>query len=173
MKIPTVETARLRLRAHQLKDLKDCVAMWSDPIVTKYTIGKPSTEQQTWIRMTSYLGHWSLLGFGYWAVEEKSTGRFIGELGFADFKRGLEPSIEGLPEMGWALASHAHSKGYAVEALTAAAAWGDAHLNRDRTVCIINPENQVSIHIAKKIGFIEIERIKKETETLLLLNRIA
>ena len=76
--------------------------------------------------MLSYLGHWSLMSFGYWALEEKETGRFIGELGFADFKRDIEPSLKGIPELGWALASPAHGKGYATEALRVVGAWGDA-----------------------------------------------
>src|SRR4051812_30549324 len=115
MQIPTIETERLRLRPHGLKDFPDCVAMWSDPEVCRFTIGQPCPPQRTWQRLTSYLGHWQLLGYGYWAVEEKSSGRYIGELGFADFKREMQPSIEGIPELGWALVTRAHGKGYATE----------------------------------------------------------
>jgi hypothetical protein len=39
---PVIETERLRLRPHQTKDFADCVAMWSDPAITRYTIGNPS-----------------------------------------------------------------------------------------------------------------------------------
>ena len=67
------------------------------------------------------------MGFGHWAVEEKASGDFIGDLGFADFKRDIQPSIQGLPELGWVLASRAHGKGYATEAVRAAIAWGAAH----------------------------------------------
>ena len=41
-------------------------------------------------------GSWSLIGYGFWAVEEKATGRFIGECGFHDLKRDIKPSIEGI-----------------------------------------------------------------------------
>src|SRR5688500_3429452 len=109
--IPTLQTPRLVLRAHALSDFDAAVAMWADPVVVRYTIGQPSTAQRTWLRLLTYLGHWDLMGYGYWAVEEKATGRFIGEVGFADFKRGLDPSIEGVPELGWVLAPHAHGKG--------------------------------------------------------------
>jgi hypothetical protein len=34
-----------------------------------------------------YIGHWALMGFGYWVIEEKATGEFVGDVGFADFKR--------------------------------------------------------------------------------------
>ena len=150
---PLIETERLRLRAHRSDDLADCVAMWSDPIVVRYTIGDPAPPQRTWMRILAYRGHWALLSYGYWAVEEKASGRYVGELGFADFKRDIVPSIEGMPELGWALAPQFHGKGYATEALRAAVTWGDQHFGRCRTVCIIHPDNLPSFRVAAKLGY--------------------
>lgn len=127
--------------------------MWSDPAVTRYTIGEPSPPQRTWLRILGYRGHWALLNYGYWAVEEKSSGRYIGELGFADFKRNLVPSIAGVPELGWALAPAFHGKGYATEALRAALIWGDVHLSQARTVCIIHQDNHASLRVAEKLAY--------------------
>ena len=151
--IPVLETKRLRLRAHRLEDFGGCAAMWADPIVTRHIGGKPSSEAETWKRMTGYLGHWSLMGFGYWAVEEKVSGRYIGELGFADYKRATELPLDGMPEIGWALAPWAQGKGYATEALRAAIAWADECLQSRRTVCIIHRQNQRSFRVAEKLGY--------------------
>ncbi|MFZ1017693.1 MAG: GNAT family N-acetyltransferase, partial [Candidatus Cybelea sp.] len=85
----------MRLRGHRKDDLAACVAMWADPIVTKYISGRPSTVQQTWSRLLTYVGHWNLMGFGYWAIEEKSSGDFVGEAGLADFKRDIAASMKG------------------------------------------------------------------------------
>jgi RimJ/RimL family protein N-acetyltransferase len=93
------------------------------------------------------------LSYGYWAVEEKSSGRYVGELGFADFKRDIVPSIEGVPELGWALVPQFHGKGYATEALRAAVAWGDHHFAQRRTVCIIHRDNHQSFRVAEKLGY--------------------
>ena len=150
---PVIETERLRLRPHQVDDLADCVAMWSDPIVVRYTIGEPAPPQRTWIRILAYRGHWAMLNYGYWAVEEKASNRYIGELGFADFKRDIVPSIEGMPELGWALVPQFHGNGYATEALKAVASWGDHHFAGRRTVCIIHPDNQRSFRVAEKLGY--------------------
>ncbi|HEV7178226.1 MAG TPA: GNAT family N-acetyltransferase, partial [Candidatus Baltobacteraceae bacterium] len=118
--IPVIETDRLLLRAHRLDDFPASLAMWTDPIVVKHIGGVPSTEQASWFRLMRYLGQWPLLGFGYWAIEEKSSGAFAGDIGFADFKRDIQPSIAGVPELGWALPTPMHGKGYATEAARAA-----------------------------------------------------
>jgi RimJ/RimL family protein N-acetyltransferase len=156
--IPAIETERLKLRGHRLEDLDDCAAMWADPDVTRHIGGKPSSREEVWARLLRYVGHWSLLGFGYWAIEDKATGEFIGELGFADFKRDIEAPIEQAPELGWALVSPAHGKGYATEAVQAAIAWGETRFGSTRTICIISPENLPSIRVAEKCGYREFQR---------------
>jgi RimJ/RimL family protein N-acetyltransferase len=155
---PVLETPRLVLRKHELGDLDACVAMWSDPVVTRFIGGTPSSPQQTWARVLGYAGHWALMRFGYWAVEEKATRTFAGEVGFADFKRTIAASMRGFPELGWAFATHAHGKGLATEAVRAAIAWGDEHLDAPRTVCLIHPENAASFRVAEKCGYEMFER---------------
>ncbi len=155
--VPILETERLRLRGHRLDDFAQCAAMWADPTVTRYIGGKPLTEEESWTRLLRYAGHWSLLGFGYWVAEDKATGNYVGELGFGEFKRDLEPSLRGVPEIGWVLASNAHGRGYATEAVRVVVAWGDEHFRPARTACIIDPENLPSIRVAVKCGYRELQ----------------
>ena len=155
---PEIVTDRLVLRAHRLDDFDASFAMWSDPVVTRFIGGKPSTEQQAWSRLLVYAGHWALMRFGYWAVEEKASCEFIGEVGFADFKRDIEPRMRDVPEIGWAFAPRAHGHGYAAEAVAAVVAWGDAQLESARTVCLIDPANLASIRLALKNGYREYAR---------------
>src|SRR5579884_1880171 len=126
--VPTLATSRLLLRAHRLDDYEAAAEMWADPLVTQFIGGKPSTRQQTWTRLLAYLGHWAVMNYGYWAIEERTTGRFIGEAGFADFKREVTPAMQHVPELGFALVGNAHGKGYATEAVRAIVEWGDANL---------------------------------------------
>jgi RimJ/RimL family protein N-acetyltransferase len=156
--IPVIETERLRLRGHTLADLDATAAMWADPDVVRYLGGKPSTREESWARMQRYPGLWALTGYGYWLIEEKQTGRFVGEGGFADFKRETSPRIEE-PEQGWALAKWAHGRGYASEAVAAQIAWAEDHFGAGATfVCMINPENAASIRLAEKHGYREFAR---------------
>jgi RimJ/RimL family protein N-acetyltransferase len=154
--VPVLETERLKLRGHHLDDFPACAAMWADPIVTRH-FGHSFSEEESWTRFLRYVGHWAMLGFGYWVVEEKATGNFVGEIGFADYKRDIRASVPLAPEIGWVIGSAAHGKGYATEAVRAATAWGDRHFD-SRTTCIIHPENLASIRVAEKCGYRELER---------------
>jgi len=166
-----IETDRLCLRPHGLADFADCAAMWADPEITRYTIGDPAPPQRTWARILAYRGHWELLGYGYWAVEEKASSRYIGELGFADFKRDLQPSIEGMPELGWVINVHAQGKGYSTEALRAVVAWGDSHFGSRPTVCIIHRDNRRSFRVAEKLGYATTLRAATNEEPSVILVR--
>ena len=156
--IPVLETARLRLRGHRLEDFSDSARMWADPVVTRYIRSTPFTPEETWSRLLRYIGHWALQGFGYWAIEEKATGNFTGEVGFADYRRDITPSLAGIPEIGWVLASQAHGKGFATEAVRAVIEWGDSQLAQKKTACIIAPENGASVRVAEKCGYREAQR---------------
>src|SRR5579859_4261730 len=151
--VPVLETERLTLRGHRLNDFAACAAMWADPVVTRHIGGRPLDKDESWTRLLRYVGHWALLGFGYWVVEERATGLFIGEAGFADYKRNVQSWPEGAPEIGWVFVTRSHGKGYATEAVRAVVAWGDEHFGARQTGCIIQPENLASIRVAEKCGY--------------------
>jgi RimJ/RimL family protein N-acetyltransferase len=149
---PIVESERLRLRGHRRGDLEACATLWGDPEVTRYIAPRAFTREEVWTRLLRYVGHWQVMGYGFWVIEEKTTGRFLGELGFADFKRDIEPRLDA-PEAGWVLTPAARGEGYASEALTAALAWSDAGRTWPRIACIIDPANARSIALAGRCGF--------------------
>jgi RimJ/RimL family protein N-acetyltransferase len=150
---PVTETPRLRLRPHTPDDLEACAAMWGDPVVTRFVGGRPFSREEVWARILRYVGHWHWMNYGFWAVEEKDTGLFIGEAGFAEFHRQIEPPLKGIPEIGWAFVPRAHGKGYATETVRAVVAWGDERFGRRQTACIIDPANAASIRVAEKCGY--------------------
>jgi RimJ/RimL family protein N-acetyltransferase len=166
--IPSLETERLVLRGHRREDLAECSAMWGDAAVTRFIGGRPFPRDEVWTKLLRYVGHWAVMGYGFWVLEEKGTGRFAGEVGFADFHRDIEPSVEGSPEIGWVLPPWAQGRGLATEAVRGALEWGSTHLPSQRTVCLIGPENAASIRVAEKSGYREFHRTTyKGTPTLL------
>ncbi len=170
--IPELQTERLTLRGHRLEDFPHTAALWGDPRVTEFILETPASREEAWARFLRYRGHWSFLGYGYWAIFEKATGAFVGEAGIGDFHRDLTPSLDGTPELGWVLASEHHGKGYATEAVRAIAAWSDEHFGRVRTACIIDPENIASIRVAEKNGFREVCRTTFRGNPAILFERL-
>lgn len=146
-------TDRLLLRGHRLDDFDAMVTLWQHETTYRYITGRPSTPMETWSRLHRYVGHWQLLGFGYWAVEDRRTGAYLGELGFADFHRDIDPPFGKTPEAGWVLDPTVHGQGLATEALAAAHAWMDAQTISDRTVCILHPDHASSRRVAEKQGY--------------------
>jgi RimJ/RimL family protein N-acetyltransferase len=176
--IPALETSRLRLRPHRRDDFSSCIALWADPCVTRYIGGRPLNREEVWARFLRCAGSWHWLGFGYWAVEEISSGLFIGELGYAQNERIFDPSLillddagRTMPELGWVLAPQFHGKGYATEAVRAALVWGDSHIASSRSFCIIHPGHSASIRVAQKCGFVEFARPSYQTEPTILFTR--
>ncbi|MEW6634092.1 MAG: GNAT family N-acetyltransferase [Pseudomonadota bacterium] len=171
--VPVLETARTVLRPHRLGDFETYAAMWAEPAVTRFIGGKPRTREESWMRFLRHAGLWSLLGYGFWAIADKATGRFIGEAGFHDLKRDIQPPLEGVPEAGWALASVAQGKGLASEVVGRIVSWGDEAFGQARTVCIIDPENGASLKVAKRNGYREILRTTYHDNQTILLERQA
>ncbi|PLP56395.1 GNAT family N-acetyltransferase [Mesorhizobium loti] len=169
---PILETERTILRAHALDDFGAYAQMWADPVVCRFIGGKVRTREESWMRFLRHAGLWSLIGYGYWAIEDKVTGRFIGEAGFHDMKRDITPSLEGTPEAGWALSSEAHGKGIAGEVVACMVAWADETLGTGRTVCIIDPDNAPSLKVAGKAGYAEVLRTTYHGEPTILFERL-
>jgi len=165
---PPLTTARLRLEGHVVSDFDDYAAMWADPKVVRFIGGRPLAPEEVWTRILGYIGHWAALGYGFWAIREASTGRFVGQIGLADFRRSLQPSFGPTPEIGWALCPWAHNHGFASEALERVLAWADERFPGERIVCMIHPQNQPSIKLARRHGFRPFARtLYRDTPTTL------
>jgi RimJ/RimL family protein N-acetyltransferase len=143
----TLTTPRLLLRQFRDDDIEAYAPIVGDPEVMRF-LGdrRPMSRSDAWRQMAMILGHWELRGYGYWAVEERATGRLAGRVGY------MNP--EGWPaiECGWTLGREYQGRGYATEAARAAMTWGFEHLGLDRIISLIDPENLPSIRVAERLG---------------------
>ena len=155
---PELETARLRLRGHRLSDFDAYFAMWSDPAVVRFIGGEPFSREAAWSRFLRLAGMWHHMGFGSFLIEERASGAFVGEFGFQEFRRAITPSIEGTMETGWALSPAFHGKGMAEEGELAAIRWARAAHPDKRITCFIDPQNERSQRLARRLGFVEYGR---------------
>ena len=170
--VPVIETERLILRACHYDDFQAFVKIKADPIVARFTSGDPLPEEEAWRKFLGIAGMWAHIGYGYWVVEDKASGACIGEAGFGDFKRGLKSSLDGMPEIGWILASGVHGKGFGSEAVAAIVRWGDENLASEKTCCVIDPENTPSVRLAEKFGYTEFARTKYKEFDVILYERL-
>jgi RimJ/RimL family protein N-acetyltransferase len=171
MDAPVIETQRLILRGHRLEDFDALAALWADPQVARFIMGKPATREESWARLLKYAGHWRLLGFGFWAVELKAGGSFIGDVGFANWHRQITPSLDAMPEAGWVFSSTTHGRGMASEAVQAALAWADRHFAGGTTTCIVGVDNVASIRVAQKTGYREYARSEFKDKQVIQFRR--
>ncbi|MEJ8631181.1 GNAT family N-acetyltransferase [Sphingomonas sp. I4] len=147
-----IHTDRLTLRPYEAADFDAYAAMVADPVVVRHA-GSPMTGEEAWMRLLRYIGHWSVFGYGLFAVLDRASGAYLGETGFMDFRREVVPRIEPLPEAAWVFTRAAHGRGYAYEAASAAHRWmTDTHAP-PATQCIISPANQGSIRLAERLGY--------------------
>ena len=150
-----LETERLILRPFAIDDFDAFAAMCADPRVAEFVTedGKPLSRFSAWRAFATIVGHWTLRGFGLFAVVERATGTFVGRIG------PWQP--EGWPgfEIGWTLRSECWGRGYATEAVKRCIENAFTELDRSHISSFIAPENMRSIHVAERVG----ERLEGET----------
>lgn len=169
---PLLVSDRLQLRPYRLADFDDMHAMMSQPAVHRYPQRQPFSAEESWTRLLRHIGHWAEFGFGFLAVEERQSGRFVGEAGFSFFRRGLAEDYDDAPEATWTIAPDYQRRGYASEAAGAAQEWADSMLGLPRTLCMIHVDNAPSVSIARKLGYGEIARPTYLGEPTIFLERL-
>jgi RimJ/RimL family protein N-acetyltransferase len=140
-----LETPRLRLRLPRIADFDAYAELQADEEAARY-IGGRLERAPAWRKFLQMPGAWMLQGFAMFAVEEKSSGRWIGQVG------PWKP--EGWPgtEVGWAFHRAAWGRGYATEAATAAIDWAFANLGWHEVIHSIHPDNLASQKLAQRLG---------------------
>ena len=141
---PRIETERLVLRQWRRGDFDRYADMFSAP--ETHHIGGPLTRGEAWRRFLQMPGAWALQGFAMFAIEDKASGRFMGQAG------PWQP--DGWPgtEVGYALHPDAWGRGYATEACTAAIDWAFDTLGWTEVIHSISPANSASQAVAMRLG---------------------
>lgn len=143
----TLETERLVLRMLRESDFESYAQMCGDPEAMRYIgDGQALTRPLAWRNLALMIGHWSLRGYGLWAVEERASGALVGRVGFWN--------PEGWPgfELGWLLRRSSWGKGYATEAARAALQFAFTEMGRPQVISLIHPDNAASIRVAERLG---------------------
>ncbi|MFD9814856.1 GNAT family N-acetyltransferase [Streptomyces sp. NPDC059080] len=147
--VPRLHTARLLLRAWRETDLAPWAALNADPEVRRH-LGGPLTREESDASVARFRAEFAARGYGWWAVEERASGAF---LGFAGLDRVEEESLplHGV-EAGWRLARHAWGHGYATEAGRACLDFGFSTLCLPEILALTTAANTRSRAVMERLG---------------------
>ncbi|WP_030689753.1 GNAT family N-acetyltransferase [Streptomyces globisporus] len=146
--MPELRTDRLLLRRWRDSDLGPWAAMNADPEVREH-LGELLTREQSDAAAALMRAEFEERGFGWWALEERATGGFIGRV-------GLDVVGEDMPftgvDIGWRLTRAAWGHGYATEAARACLAFGFEVLGLPEVLATTTVGNLRSQAVMRRIG---------------------
>ncbi|MFF2348251.1 GNAT family N-acetyltransferase [Kitasatospora sp. NPDC058115] len=141
-------TDRLLLRGWRASDLEPWAAVNADPEVREH-LGDVLTRAQSDASVARFRADFGRRGYGWWAVEVRATGEFIGFAGLDDVDDGLP--FTGV-EIGWRLARAAWGHGYATEAARAVLAFGFGTLALPEVLAVTTARNLRSQAVMRRLG---------------------
>ncbi len=144
IRIPTLQTERLRLRAPRAEDYEAYAAFRASPRAA--TVGGPNTRDQAFQQFCALIGHWQVRGWGRWVIADRATDLALGTTGLYD------PDGWPEPELAWSLFEHAEGKGIAFEAARAARRHAYEALGFATLISCVTPQNTRSAALARRMG---------------------
>ena len=155
MRIPTITTSRLILRAFTQEDTAPLHHLLSDKDVLRYfPKTDPPSRDQVLKLILGQLEHWKKHGYGWWAVERHSQKGLIGWSGLQ-----FLPETEEV-EVGYLLGKAFWGKGFATEAAKACLRFGFETIDPETIVAIVHPENIASQRVIEKLGMSLVDRCR-------------
>jgi RimJ/RimL family protein N-acetyltransferase len=148
MKVPEALTPRLRLRGWREDDVERMAEIYADPEVMRYL--RPLDLEGTRQQLRRFVTQWEVLGFGLWAVEERSSGRLIGRIGLHYHEDWTASAYDA--EVGWTLERASWGKGLATEGGAASLRYGFETMRMERIISIAHHQNVASRRVMEKLG---------------------
>ncbi|MGH9090765.1 MAG: GNAT family N-acetyltransferase [Acidimicrobiales bacterium] len=146
-----IDTEHLRLRPLTMADVDDLLPLQQDPQMMRYFedghVYTPD-ESRTWLQWHADM--WGLEGYGFWGVELRATGAFVGWLGVT--KVWTPPEIMPSSELGWFIARRHWGQGLATEGAREALAFAFGPLELPRVIARYHSDNPASGRVMEKIG---------------------
>lgn len=142
-----IETERLILRKiDPERDFDAWAKSMADESTVRYLGTQPMNRAQAWRSMATVIGHWAIRGYGFFSLEHKETGQWVGRVG-PWYPEGW-PS----PEIGWTISPDHLRQGFAIEAARASLDYAYNKLGWSSVIHVILEGNEASIAVAKKLG---------------------
>ncbi len=152
-----LRTDRLTIRETTLEDVDEFYKLYANPEMTLYMEGLFDDPQDEKKYQKDYIEKvYTLMGFGVWTLVRTSDGTVIGRAGYS-VRNGFDEV-----ELGFLVGTEYQRQGYCMEACRAILDYGRDVLQFDKVQTLVKAENEVSIHICKKLGFQETGQVDVE-----------
>jgi RimJ/RimL family protein N-acetyltransferase len=146
-----IETDRLVIRTFKARDGDAWVAMFNDPEVTRFLPGVAATMDTFRSALPARHAMEAELGYAMWAVEDKTTGAFIGQCGLRPAST-MDPDAGEEIDLAYHVISASWNKGYTTEAVIAVLGHALGSVGLDRVMAVALPENIGSWRVMEKAG---------------------
>jgi RimJ/RimL family protein N-acetyltransferase len=144
-----LETARLAVRTFEARDAIPWLAMVNDPEVTRFLPPGPDRTMEDFQRVLGARQAMEReLGHAMWAVDDKTTGTFVGQCGLRPVDEGAGPEID----LAYHFTRASWHKGYGTEAAIAVLAHGLGPVGLEAIMAVVVPENVGSWRVMEKAG---------------------
>ncbi|QNO15072.1 GNAT family N-acetyltransferase [Alkalicella caledoniensis] len=148
---PTLETGRLILREIKVEDIEQVYEIFKSEEVAEFSSHYPVKSKG---HILKAINRWR---FEYadkiqvrWGIARKEDNLIIGTCCLGDFDEESKRC-----EIGYHLSHHQWNKGYMTEALKEIVRFGFEDNDVNRIEAFVTPQNQSSVTVLKKIGFVE------------------
>lgn len=142
-----LETERTILREMTESDFENlCEILQDAETMYAYEHAFSDVEVQNWLNRQ--LENYKKFGLGFWAVIDKKSKDFIGQVGLLIQNVNSKEELE----IAYLLKRRNWHKGYATEAAIACRDYAFNCLNKNRVVSIIRVNNYTSQHVAERLG---------------------
>ena len=144
IRIPTLETERLRMRAPVASDFEPYAEFCASDRAAG--VGGPYTRVQAFDRLAGVVGHWVLRGYGRWVVADRQTDIPLGVVGL------MFPEDWPEPEIAWSVFEAAEGKGFVTEAALRSRDFAYEVLGWETAISCTIEGNERSENVAKRMG---------------------
>ena len=142
-----LETERLILRpVDPDRDFEPWAKAMADANTVRYLGTKPMNRAESWRSMAVVIGHWAIRGYGFFSLQHRETGEWVGRVG------PWYPEGWPAPEVGWTISPDHLGRGYATEAALASLRYAFDTLGWKQVIHVIMEGNEASMAVARKIG---------------------
>ena len=156
--IPVLETERLTLRGPRESDIPAMEGFGKSP--RNSFVGGPFDRFGAWRAILGAVGHWAFKGFGYWSVDRRADGAFVGLVGVILAPDATEP------ELAYHFFDGFEGQGYATEAVLAARDYCHDVLGTAPLASFIDPENLRSVALARRVGAVQESAFEEDGRTI-------